>query len=85
MNPYIEQQIWVLIEKVANLEASVGELQKQVKASNKDNQHEIKEILFAMDDAKSKFSEFAKSIDGITEWKSWIDKIIAKIKKLLPI
>jgi hypothetical protein len=38
-----------------------------------------------MDDAKSKFSEFTKSIDGITEWKSWIDKIIAKIKKLLPI
>ena len=85
MNPYIEQQLWVLIEKVANLEASVSELQKQVKASNKDNQHEIKEILFAMDDAKSKISEFTKSIDGINEWKSWIDKIIAKIKKLLPI
>ena len=85
MNPYIEQQIWVLIEKVANLEASVRELQKQVKASNKDNQHEIKEILFAMNDAKSKISEFAESINGFAEWKSWIDKIIAKIKKLLPI
>jgi hypothetical protein len=44
-------------------------LQKQVKASNNDNQHEIKEILFAMNDAKSKISEFAKSIDGIAEWK----------------
>ena len=85
MNPYIEQQIWILTEKVAELEASVRELQKQVKSSNHDNQHEIKEILFAIDDAKSKFSEFTKSIDGITEWKSWIDKIIAKIKKLLPI
>lgn len=85
MNPYIEQQIWVLTEKVAELEASVRELQKQVKASNHDNKHEIKEILFAMDDAKSKFSEFAKSIDWISEWKSWIDKIIAKIKKILPL
>lgn len=85
MNPYIEQQIWILTEKVADLEASVGELQKQVKASNKDNQHEIKEILFAMNDAKSKISEFAESIKWLSEWKSWIDKIIEKIKKILPI
>jgi hypothetical protein len=38
-----------------------------------------------MNDAKSKISEFAKSIDGIAEWKKWIDKIIEKIKKILPI
>lgn len=85
MNPYIEQQIWVLTEKVADLEASVRELQKQVKASNKDNQHEIKEILNAMDEAKSKISDFAESIKWFTEWKKGIDKIIEKIKKILPI
>lgn len=85
MSAYLEQQVWELKEKNAELEERVRELESQFKEIKNNNQHDFREILFAMNDAKSKFSEFAKSIDWISEWKSWIDKIIAKIKKILPI
>lgn len=85
MNSYLEQQVWELKEKNAELEERVIELEREFKEIKNNNQHDFKEILNAMDDAKSKISEFAKSIDVIAEWKKWIDKIIEKIKKILPI
>ena len=85
MSAYLEQQVWELKEKNAELEQRVISLEKKFAEINKNNQHDFKEILNAMDEAKSKISDFAESIKWFTEWKKGIDKIIEKIKKILPI
>lgn len=85
MNPYLEQQVWELKEKNAELEERVRELEIQFKEIKNNNQHDFSEILVSINESKEKIKTFAESIKWLSDWKSWIDKIIEKIKKFLPI
>ena len=46
---------------------------------------ELREIACSIKDFDVKFLDFTKSIEAIQKWQEWIDKIIEKIKKVLPI
>lgn len=84
-NNTLEAQVWQITEENKELKERINQLEKIIEEIKKSDKSEFKEILYKIQDFNVKISESTKSIDSILEWKTWIDKIIEKIKKILPI
>lgn len=78
MSAYNEQRISMLEKEVNDLKEEILKIQKNMQKDEKKNIHDIRDIFKEMQDQKEKINVFVT-------WKEWIDKIIEKIKKLLPI
>lgn len=77
-NNVIDAQVSKLIEENEEMKKRLREIEKTVEKNQKDDVHDIKEIL-------NSIKEFNEKLLWITARKDWIDKIIEKIKKFLPI
>jgi len=74
----IDAQVSKLIEENSEMKDRIKELEKTVANNQKNDLHDFKEILNSID-------EFNEKIVWLLSRKDWIDKIIEKIKKILPI
>lgn len=78
MSAYLEQQVWEQREQINELTEKVNVLEKYIRDMNKNEKHDIEEIFI-------KRKEFNDNMKSLLDWKKWIDTIIEKIKKILPI
>ncbi len=78
MSAYNEQRISMLEKEVNDLKEEILKIQKNMQKDEKKNIHDIRDIFKEIQDQKEKINVFVT-------WKEWIDKIIEKIKKFLPI
>ena len=77
-NNVIDAQVSKLIEENNELKDRLREIEKTIEKNQKDDVHDIKEIL-------NSIKEFNEKMAWLLSRKDWIDKIIEKIKKILPI
>lgn len=77
-NQLLDAQVSKLIEENEELKERINQLEKTVQQNQKNDVHDIKEIL-------NSIKEFNEKIVWLLSRKDWIDKIIEKIKKFLPI
>ena len=77
-NNIIDAQVSKLIEENKEMTERINQLEKLIQKNQKDDVHDIKEIL-------NSIKEFNEEIAWLLSRKDWIDKIIEKIKKILPI
>ena len=77
-NPQLEAEVWQLRDELKQLREDFDELQKEQKRENKSYTDNFREMLV-------KRNEFNESMKSLLDWKKWIDTIIEKIKKILPI
>lgn len=77
-NNIIDAQVSKLIEENKEMTERINQLEKLIQKNQKDDVHDIKEIL-------NSINEFNEKILWLLSRKDWIDKIIEKIKKFLPI
>ena len=84
-NGVIEAKVSKLIEENNELKARINELEKMIQQNQKNDVHDIKEIMIQMKQNSDKIMEFAETLLTFTMRKESIDKIIEKIKKILPI
>lgn len=77
-NNIIDAQVSKLIEENKEMSEKIKQLEKQVQKNQKDDVHDIKEMM-------NSIKEFNEKIVWLLSRKDWIDKIIEKIKKFLPI
>ena len=84
-NPQLEAEVWQLREEVKELTLQLEEMRKYQLDNSKIYSWNIRDILNREKEIDVKFLDFSKSIEAITKWQEWIDKIIEKIKKFLPI
>ena len=84
-NPQLEAEVWQLREEVKELTLQLEEMRKYQLENSKIYSWNIRDILNREKEIDVKFLDFSKSIEAITKWQEWIDKIIEKIKKFLPI
>lgn len=77
-NNVIDAQVSKLIEENEEMKKRLREIEKTIEKNQKDDVHDIKEIL-------NSIKEFNEKIVSLLSRKDWIDKIIEKIKKILPI
>lgn len=77
-NNIIDAQVSKLIEENKEMTERINQLEKLIQKNQKDDVHDIKEIL-------NSIKEFNEKIAWLLSRKDWIDKIIEKIKKFLPI
>ncbi len=68
----------MLEKEVNDLKEEILKIQKNMQKDEKKNIHDIRDIFKEIQDQKEKINVFVT-------WKEWIDKIIEKIKKFLPI
>lgn len=78
MSWVIEQQVWELKEENKELKERLEEMEKNFEKMQKKDSHEFSEII-------NRMKEFNEKLAWFLSWKEWIDKIIEKIKKILPI
>ena len=74
----IDAQVSKLIEENSEMKDRIKELEKIVANNQKNDLHDFKEILNSIE-------EFNEKMAWLLSRKDWIDKIIEKIKKFLPI
>lgn len=84
-NPQLEAEVWQLREEVKELTLQLEEMKKYQTENSRIYSWNIRDILNREKDINVKFLDFSKSIEAITKWQEWIDKIIEKIKKILPL
>lgn len=84
-NPQLEAEVWQLREEVKELTLQLEEMKKSQLENSRIYSWNIRDILNREKAIDVKFLDFSKSIEAITKWQEWIDKIIEKIKKILPI
>lgn len=77
-NPQLEAEVWQLREELKQLREDFDELQNEQKREYKTYTNDFREMLV-------KRKEFNESMKSLLDWKKWIDTIIKKIKKILPI
>ena len=77
-NNIIDAQVSKLIEENKEMNERIKQLEKLVQKNQKDDVHDIKEMM-------NSIKEFNEKIVWLLSRKDWIDKIIEKIKKFLPI
>lgn len=77
-NNIIDAQVSKLIEENKEMNERIKQLEKLVQKNQKDDVHDIKEMM-------NSIKEFNERIVWLLSRKDWIDKIIEKIKKFLPI
>ena len=86
MNNWIlDAQVSKLIEENGELKERINQLEKTVQQNQKNDVHDIKEMLNSIKEFNEKLLDFSKTIELLQSRKDWIDKIIEKIKKFLPI
>lgn len=78
MSGVLEQQVWELREENKELKERLEVIEKNFEKMQKKDSHEFSEII-------NKMKDFNEKIASFLSWKEWIDKIIEKIKKILPI
>lgn len=84
-NNVIDAQVSKLIEESKEMTERINQLEKEIEENQKKDVHDIKEILIQMKEQSDKITEFAETLLAFTTRKESIDKIIEKIKKILPI
>jgi len=84
-NPQLEAEVWKLREEIKELTLQLEEMKKSQLENSKIYSNNIRDIFNREKDIDVKFLDFSASIEAFTKWKEWIDKIIEKIKKFLPI
>ena len=77
-NPQLEAEVWQLKEELKQLREDFDELKNEQKKEYKSYTDDFREMLV-------KRKEFNESMKSLLDWKKWIDTIIEKIKKILPI
>lgn len=77
-NPQLEAEVWKLREELKQLREDFDELKNEQKREYKTYTNDFREMLV-------KRQEFNESMKSLLDWKKWIDTIIEKIKKILPI
>lgn len=92
MSAYLDQKVWMLSEEQKDLKERIDELEKKIEENQQKDVHDIKEILVWMKEEAEKIKQFneqlldlSNTIGVLQTRKDWIDKIIEKIKKFLPI
>jgi len=78
MSAYLEQQVWEQREQINELTEKVNVLEKYIRDMEKWEKHDLNEMLIGI-------KEFNEQMKSLLDWKKWIDTIIEKIKKILPI
>jgi len=84
-NNIIDAQVSKLIEENKEMTERINQLEKTVQQNQKNDVHDIKEMLNSIKEFNEKLLDFSNTIKLLQERKDWIDKIIKKIKKILPI
>lgn len=84
-NPVIDAQVSKLIEENEELKNRINELEKTVQQNQRNDVHDLKEMLNQIKEFNEKLLDFSNTIQALQTRKDWIDKIIEKIKKFLPI
>lgn len=84
-NWIIEAKLSQLIEEHKELQQKFEELEKTVKQNQKKDVHDFNEMFLQFKEFNKTFIDYSKTIDVLNARKEWIDKIIEKIKKFLPI
>lgn len=84
-NPVIDAQVSKLIEENEELKNRINELEKTVQQNQRNDVHDIKEMLNSIKEFNEKLLDFSNTIQVLQARKEWIDAIIEKIKKILPI
>lgn len=84
-NPQLEAEVWQLREEVKELTLQLEEMRKYQLENSRIYSWNIRDILNREKDINVKFLDFSKSIEALAKWQEWIDKIIEKIKKILPL
>lgn len=77
-NPVLDAQVSRLVEENKEMKEKISELEKKIEQNHRAETHDLKEIFVSI-------KEFNEKILWITARKEWIDNIIEKIKKILPI
>ncbi len=86
MNNWIlDAQVSKLIEENEEMKERINQLEKTVQQNQKNDVHDIKEMLNSIKEFNEKLLDFSNTIKILQARKDWIDKIIEKIKKFLPI
>lgn len=86
MNNWIlDAQVSKLIEENKEMTERINQLEKTVQQNQKNDVHDIKEMLNSIKEFNEKLLDFSNTIKILQARKDWIDKIIEKIKKFLPI
>lgn len=86
MNNWIlDAQVSKLIEEKEELKERINQLEKTVQQNQKNDVHDIKEMLNSIKEFNEKLLDLSNTINVLQTRKDWIDKIIEKIKKFLPI
>lgn len=86
MNNWIlDAQVSKLIEENEELKERINQLEKTVQQNQKNDVHDIKEMLNSIKEFNEKLLDLSNTINLLQSRKDWIDKIIEKIKKFLPI
>lgn len=84
-NPVIDAQVSKLIEENEELKNRISELEKTVQQNQRNDVHDLKEMLSQIKEFNEKLLDFSNTIQVLQARKEWIDAIIEKIKKILPI
>ena len=84
-NPVIDAQVSKLIEENEELKNRINELEKTVQQNQRNDVHDLKEMLIQIKEFNEKLLDFSNTIQVLQARKEWIDVIIEKIKKILPI
>lgn len=92
MSAYLDQKVWMLSEEQKDLKERIEELEKKIEENQQKDVHDIKEIIVWVKEEAEKIKQFneqlldlSNTINVLQTRKDWIDKIIEKIKKFLPI
>lgn len=81
----IDAQVSKLIEENSEMKDRIKELEKIVANNQKNDIHEFKEIVNQMKEQLEIITSLNEQFQTFSARKEWIDVIIEKIKKILPI
>lgn len=84
-NGVLEAKVWKLEEENKELKERIDEIEKNITKNDWVNNAMFKEIMYWMKSTKEWLSKLTENFSDLWTRKDSIDKIIEKIKKLLPI
>lgn len=84
-NPVIDAQVSKLIEENEEMKNKISELEKLVQQNQRNDVHDLKEMLIQIKEFNEKLLSFQNTIAVLTARKEWIDAFVEKIKKILPV
>ena len=84
-NGVLEAKVWKLEEENKELKERIDEIEKNITKNDWVNNAMFKEIMYWMKSTKEWLSKLTENFSDLWTRKDSIDKIIEKIKKLVPI